>query len=111
MKTLTENQMNFILENFFKKEEVPGWKNIATKLLNTGSCIVAGDKCVWIGGIGNFIETKEAENAVGCLLYEFDLDYFLTSHWYKEIANQYISTLYDKKREIVAEYDDIISTI
>lgn len=107
MKTLTENQISFLLEYFFKAEEFAGWKNIATKLLNTGSCIVAGKKCIWIGGIGNFIKTKDAENAVDCLLYEFDLEYFLSSAWYNEISNQYISILSDKKRRIEAEYDDI----
>ncbi len=107
MKTLTENQINFLLEYFFKAEEFASWKNIATKLLNTGSCIVAGKDCIWIGGIGNFIKTKNAENLIDCLLYEFDLEYFLSSEWYKEISNQYISILSDKKKQIEAEYTDI----
>lgn len=60
-----------------------------------------------MGGIGNFIETKEVENSFGCLLYEFDLEYFLSSEWYKEISNRYISILSDRKRHIEEEYDDI----
>lgn len=107
MKTLTENQINFLLEYFFKTEKFAGWKSIATKLLNTGNCIVAGKKPIWIGGIGNFIKTKEAENAIDCLLYEFDLEYFLSSEWYKEISIQYIAILASKKRQIETEYNDI----
>ena len=55
MKKLTEHQINFLLK-FFENKEYSGWKNIATKLIETGSCIVAGDKCIWNGGIGNFIK-------------------------------------------------------
>lgn len=108
MKTLTENQINFLLEYFFKVEEFIGWKGIATKLINTGSCIVAGKERIWIGGIGNFIKTKDAENAIDCLLYEFNLEYFLSSNWYKRISESYISILSDRKKQIEAEYSDIL---
>ena len=107
MKTLTENQKNFLLEYFFKTENYAGWKNIATMLLDTGSCIVAGKKCIWHGGIGNFIKTKDAENVIDCLSYEFNLEYFLSSEWYKEVSNHYIIILSDNKRRIEAEYIDI----
>lgn len=107
MKQLTENQINFLLKYFFKAEEFPGWKNIATKLLNTGSCIVAGKNCIWRGGIGNFIKTKNAENAIDCLLYEFDLDYFLTSKWYLEVKNEYVSTLVNEKLQIEDQINEM----
>jgi hypothetical protein len=106
MKTLTENQINFLLEYFFT-EPHPGCKNIAIELINKGTCVVAGDNCIWCGGIGNFIKTKKADNAVGCLLYQFDLDYFLSSEWFKSIHNGYIAMLSDKKREIESQYEDI----
>jgi len=109
MKKLTENQINFLLEYFFKTEKFAGWKNIAVKLLNSGSCIVAGKECIWHGGIGNFIKTKNEESAIDCLLYEFNLEQFLSTEWYKEISNQYISILSDKKRRIETEYNDICS--
>ena len=78
MNLLTENQKKFLL-TFFKDETYPGWDNIANALLDTGGCIVAGKECIWKGGIGNFIKTSEAKNTVGCLLYKFDLSYFLSS--------------------------------
>ncbi len=107
MKALSENQINFLLEYFFKNEEFPGWKNIAIKLLNTGTCIVAGKKCIWKGGISNFIKTKEPENAIDCLLYEFDLDYFLTSKLFKETKHQIISYLLKEIEQLNIKYEDI----
>lgn len=109
MKKLTENQKNFILEYFFENDEYAGWKGIATKLLERGNCIVAGTGCIWHGGIGNFIKTEPAKGAIDCTLYTFDLDCFLTSAWYKEISNSYISKLAKKKREAELEYDEIIN--
>jgi hypothetical protein len=106
MKKLTDYQKEFLLTYFFKNEVYPNWKNIATKLLENGSCIVAGERCIWHGGIGNFIKTKVANNAIGCLLYEFDLEYFLSSAW-KEIRICYIAELSSKKRGIETELNDI----
>lgn len=107
MTRLTDYQKNFILENCFKNEEYAGWKNIATKLLETGRCIVAGNGCIWHGGIGNFIKTEEAKDAIDCTLYKFDLEYFLSSEWYREIRNSYASILANKKREIEQECEEI----
>ena len=107
MKKLTEYQKDFLLEYFFKSEKYPGWKSIATQLLETGNCIVAGTGCLWHGGIGNFINTNNSEGLIDCTLYEFDLEYFLSSEWFKEICNQYIAILSDKKRNILQEYEDI----
>ena len=107
MRTLTDYQKNFLLENFFKNEKYAGWKNIATKLLETGKCIVAGKECIWNGGIGNFIKTEEAKDAVDCTLYEFDLEYFLTSDWYREIKIEYAYILASKKREVEQECEEI----
>ncbi len=107
MKTLTETQKQFLLNHFFKNEIYAGWKNIATTLLETGSCIVAGTNCIWVGGIGNFIKTNEASNLIDCVEYRFDLDYFLTSNYYKDIQEQYKYILFEKKRQIEKEYDDI----
>jgi len=63
MRVLTEIQKEFLLKNFFTNENYAGWRSIATKLLTTGKCIVPGSKCIWHGGIGNFIKTAEAEDA------------------------------------------------
>jgi hypothetical protein len=96
MKKLTQPQKKFLLENFFKKEEIPGWKNIAEKLLETGKCIVAGDTCIWKGGIGYFIGTKDVKDAVGCIEYVFALEMFLSSKWYEDFKAEYIEQLKTK---------------
>ena len=107
MKKVTDYQRNFLLNYFFKNEAFAGWKNIANKLLDNGYCIVAGHECIWKGGIGNFIKTEEAEEFIGCVKYVFDLEYFLTSEWYKQISKSYISELYTKKRQLELEHDEI----
>lgn len=107
MRTLSEYQKNFLLDYFFKNEKYAGWKNIATKLLETGQCIVAGKDCIWIGGIGNFIKTEDAKDAIDCTLYKFDLECFFTSKWYKAIRDSYASILLSKKREIEQECEEI----
>lgn len=107
MRTLTEYQKNFILNKFFKDEQYAGWKNIATKLLETGSCVVPGNKCIWHGGIGNFIKTSQAEGYFGCCLYEFNIESFLSSKWYVEICDEYTNTLSVKMSELKKEYNEL----
>ena len=109
MKQLTKFQEEFLLDYFFKNEKYVGWRNIAESLLNKGECVVAGEKCIWIGGIGNFIETSKAEGYFGCTIYKFDLELFLSSAWYGQIFNAYISKLSDEKREIEQKYNEIIN--
>ena len=104
---MTQIQKDFLLEYFFKNESYAGWKNIAVKLLDYGKCIVAGNNCIWVGGIGNFIKTNHADDLVNCLEYTFDLEYFLSSEWYKQISNEYIAILSQKKNDIIAKYNDI----
>lgn len=118
MKTLTNYQKEFILKYFFENEKYAGWKNIGTTLLETGECVVAGTNCIWFGGIGNFIETELAEGFFNCLKYKFNLDYFLSSNWYKEISNEYLSTIIEKQstnrkeyQELEKEYDELKSII
>jgi len=82
MKDLTEIQLDF-LYRMFHHDKYPDWKRIADKLIKTGKCIVGGDKCIWQGGIGNFITTEPAEDTVGCLLYTFDLKGFAKSETFK----------------------------
>lgn len=80
---LTETQKNFILK-FFVNEEYAGWSHIANKLIDKGECIVAGDKCLWYGGVGNFIRTYEAYDYYGCMKYTFNLDEFIKSKYFIE---------------------------
>lgn len=103
MRILTDYQKNFLLDYFFKNEKYGGWKSIATKLLETGQCIVGSKECIWIGGIGNFIKTEEAKDTVDCTLYKFDLEYFFSSLWYKEIRSIHASNLSSKRTVIEQE--------
>lgn len=109
MNKLSEKQKEFLLKHFFTNEKFAGWKGIATKLLDSGSCIVAGKGCIWVGGIGNFIKTREAENAVDCTQYEFNLKEFLASEWYKETHRDVTEMLAEKVRQAEQEYEEISS--
>lgn len=104
---LNENQINFLLEYFFKNEEYAGWKNIAKSLIISGSCVVAGDRCIWIGGVGNFITTEKAEGLFGCLKYTFDLSRFVKSEHFKEIHDAVLLDLKDKHTQIKTKISDI----
>lgn len=82
MRKLTELQMNFVL-GLFESKKYPGWMAIASKLIENGSCIVAGTDPLWVGGIGNFVKTEPAE-IEGCSLYTFHLDEFMESEYFRE---------------------------
>lgn len=107
MKQLTTTQRDFLLDNFFRNERYAGWRSIGIKLIDTGQCIVAGDKCIWNGGVGNFICTEDAKDAVDCLLYKFDLEYFLRSQWYKSIHEQHVTILRNKLKIIEDDLKEI----
>ena len=110
MKKLTEYQKQFLLNTFFKgNTNAVGWENIATKLLDNGKCIVAGSKCIWTGGIGNFIKAEVDEDSIGCLLYTFDLDNFIHSEWYKEIQLQHLVELQEEKNKIQEKINQFIT--
>lgn len=106
MRILSNYQKNFLLD-FFENEKYAGWKGIATNLLETGECIVAGKDCIWVGGIGNFIKTEDAKGAINCTLYKFDLERFLDSEWYREVRNSYANILLSKKNQIEQECEEI----
>jgi len=107
MKKLTFHQTEFLLTYFFKNNEYAGWRGIACKLLEKGKCTVAGTNCIWLGGIGNFIKTSPAEDAIDCLLYEFNLTEFLQSAWYLQIYNAYMDELQCKLEALIKENNEI----
>jgi hypothetical protein len=109
MRNLTENQKEYLCEYFFRNRELAGWKSIATKLLETGECVVAGSSCIWSGGIGNFIKTEPGDGFFGCLKYKFDLEVFLTSEWFKQITGSYVEDLEAMKNEFENKLNDIQS--
>lgn len=110
MRKLTENQITFILKNFFCIDDTQNsiYTRIARKLLETGSCIVAGEIKLWKGGVGNFISTEPAEGSVDCTLYLFDLKALLNSEWYKQQASLHLNMLETKMMGIQKEYDEIM---
>ena len=89
MEELNDNQKKYLL-SFFETDKYAGWKNIATKLIENGKCIVAGTECIWKGGIGNFIKTSNADDLVDCLVYDFDLKVFMTSWYYIDDLTEYV---------------------
>ena len=104
---LTEFQKSFLLDYFFNNERYVGWRNIATTLLEKGKCVVAGDRYIWMGGVGNFIKTSEADGFYGCMLYEFDLNYFMTSEYYKEIHTNFLEDLSEKINLLQEKFNDV----
>jgi hypothetical protein len=107
MRKLNGVQVDFLIQSFFKHIDYVGSMRIGKKLIETGKCIVAGNELIWKGGIGNFIKTSEAENAVDCLLYEFDLEDFLTSEYFKEVKGAYCENMEKKIREMNSRLESI----
>lgn len=107
MKKLTDYQKEFILNTFFYLSNHAGWKNIATKLLENGECIVAGDKCIWVGVIGNFIKVSNAPDFFGCVKYSFDLEYFMESVYFMASRDFKVGELETAYKEAKEVYEDI----
>lgn len=95
--------MKKFLLTFFEHNNYPGWKNIATDLIEKGECVVVGNSCIWVGGIGNFIKIEEADGYIGCVKYKFDLDEFKKSVWYKKDMISYLDDLRDKQIKLLEE--------
>lgn len=83
---LTEPQINFILDVFFKSysDKYAGAMGIARKLITDGTVIVAGNDSIFKGGIGNFIKTHKADGLFDCLEYKIDLESLVSSHFFRE---------------------------
>lgn len=106
--------MKKFLLTFFRNDRYAGWRNIATNLIDNGECVVAGNSCIWVGGIGNFIKTEEAPDYIDCVKYKFDLADFLKSAWYKETLTNYLDDLRDKQIKLLEEakeYETEIETL
>lgn len=106
MRKLNETQKEFILETFFV-ESCAGWKTIGTDLIENGECIVAGTTRIWIGGVGNFITIEPAIGTVGCSLYKFDLESFLSSDSFKETVELKYQDLSMELNETTKVINDI----
>lgn len=96
---LTLNQINTLLP-LFQNEKYAGWKGIANNLLINGKCIVAGTDCIWKGGVGNFIKTSPAINAVNCTEYVLDVENFVNSAWVQEYLEHKINDVDKELQEM-----------
>lgn len=103
---LTEIKKEFLLNNFFKNEKFPGWRGIAANLIERGECIVAGEECIWKGGVGNFIKTSVAEGFFGCTRYEFDLTSFLTSNWVDEVLEHELIQIEEERSALIKRLEE-----
>lgn len=82
---MTENQIQFLLDNFFKfNTKSAGWESISRKLLKNSTCIVAGLENPWKGGIGNFIADQPTPGAYNCTTLTFNKAEFFKSFIFKE---------------------------
>lgn len=91
---LNEIQINYLLKFF--PDNCAGAKDIARKLLTNGTCIVAGTKPIWSGGIGNFIKYKPVKDAFECTEYTLDIDYLLSSTWIKDHLHNDVREIKDE---------------
>lgn len=101
------NEQELLIElllPLFENPKYPGWKGIATKLLNQEECIVAGYNCIWIGGVGNFITLESNTTFIGCNKYIFNYDSFIKSKWVEEYLHSKLNLL---NKEIKNHVDEI----
>lgn len=71
----------WLVETFFKPadEKMWGWKNIATKLVETGECLTTeGAQDIWHGGVGNFIQIEPSNEGVGLVKMTFNKKQFVS---------------------------------
>lgn len=107
VEMLTKNQKEFILK-FFKNDEIPGWRNIATHLIEKGTVLTS---CVhtdiWWGGIGNFITSEESDEGVGVWKYTFDLNDFMYSNMFIEHHQKRLNELEKEYIRVKEEYEEL----
>lgn len=104
-RQLTENQIEFIVTNYFGKEHIP----IADKLVRTGKCIVYHHERIWRGGVGNYINVVKSEEGPNLYLYTFDFDVFLSSPHQKLIMENTMSYLIKQKEDLDLRINEIQS--
>ena len=111
MKNNLSPKQKEVILSFFTNPSHSEWKSIANKLIDTGEAIVAGDECIWNGGIGNFIRISTNPDYFGCLVYKFDLSYFLKSGWCREHLEsivEYHKIELEKYQLIVTELNKLL---
>ena len=116
-KEFNNDQKEFII-SLFENNKYPGWKNIATSLVEKGRCIVPTDSAekLWVGGIGNFIDIVDDfdTDLVGCSLMVFSLPYLLASDYFEELKHNKLDVEHLKQEELknqLAEQKDKIKSL
>jgi hypothetical protein len=99
MREFSKNQIDYIVQKYFAPHERarPGSTEIGYKLLKQGSVIVAGNTNFLVGGIVNFVETKRAENFVGCMEYSLNYTALLSN---KAFQRKKQNVIYDLKEKV-----------
>lgn len=102
----------FIFDTFFPLlDKYPGSRQIASSLVEIGNCIVPGESCIWVGGIGNFIKIKSEKDFYGCVRYVFDKENFMKSEWYKENLIHHIKELSNELNAVNERKSDLEAQI
>ncbi len=111
-KPLTKFQKEWIISKFFLNNTNNRGEHearaIAKILLSEGEAIVAGKDAAWIGGIGNFIKTKNEESLIGCLKHTFDLKTFLESALFKQTKRAEVEVFNEKVESLKRELLEIM---
>ena len=107
-------QKNWLLETFFKRNSFTGWRGIAEKLIETGSCITTKqvDAVIWIGGIGNYIESEKYDGGVDLIKLTFDIKSFASEDngYFLESYNQELKRIKEEQSKLT-EYTNSIMTL
>lgn len=103
---MTEKQIYFI-QTWFEDEKIPQWKSISNKLIRDGEVIIGGNSKLWLGGIGNFIETVYNGDMINCVRLKFDAEAFLKSCIFEERIHQEIKDKMKRLDELTKEIKEL----
>lgn len=106
-------QKDWLLDTFFKNDNFPGWKNIATELIETGNCLTSKQgENIWIGGIGNFIESKPYNGGIDIIELTFNLKEFISENnaFFMEYYNEAVISA-NEKAQVATDYANSITNL
>ena len=106
---LTDFQREYIINKFFKKYSSKISEEVANKLLDKGRCIVPGDGYICGGGIGNFIDSSELNDAVGCSLLTLDLKNFLKSELFEYVRSSTVKELLAEIETLSKKHSELMA--
>lgn len=107
---MNQTQKDWLLETFFKNENFAGWRNIAEKLIEKGTCVTTKQgEDIWRGGIGNFIGSRDYDGGVDLIILTFDIDNFCSEHnaFFMEYHDAHVEKLVEASRKADEKLHDI----